>query len=93
MTESCTELAGFFGGSRRDLDESVVGAGEESGRAPDILTELRAVEEATVDESTTKSVKVVCPAVCDLVSAAFMSSYGKVHTFVLVPLVTFLAGC
>jgi hypothetical protein len=72
MPESCKELAGFSGGSRRDLDESVVGAGEDSGRAPDILTELQAVEEALVDESTTKSVKVGCPAVCSLVSAAFI---------------------
>lgn len=77
MTESCIELAGFSGGSRRDLDESVVGAGDESGRAPDILTELRAAEEAAVDESTTKSVKVVCPAVCGLVSVAFMRLYRR----------------
>jgi hypothetical protein len=63
MTESCIELTGFSGGSRRDLEESVVGAGEESGRAPDIFTELPIVEEATVVESTTKPVKVVGPAV------------------------------
>jgi hypothetical protein len=63
MTESCIELAGFSGGSRRDLEESVVGAGEESGRAPDIFTELSTVEEAAVVESTTKPVKVVGPAV------------------------------
>ena len=72
MTESCIELSGFSGGSRRDLDEFVVGAGEECGRAPDILTELPVVEEATVDESTTKSVKVSCPAVRGLVSAALI---------------------
>ena len=63
MTESCMELAGFSGGSRRDLEESVVGAGEESGKAPDIFTELLTVEEATVVESTTNSVKVVGPAI------------------------------
>jgi hypothetical protein len=62
-TELCIELAGFSGGSRRDLEESVVGAGEESGRAPDILTELPTVEEATVVESTTSWVKVVGSAI------------------------------
>jgi hypothetical protein len=66
MTESCIELSGFSGGSRWDLEESLVGAGEESGKAPDILTELAGVDEATVVESTMKSVKVVSPAVCDL---------------------------
>lgn len=90
-TESCIELAGFSGGTRRDLDEFMVGAGEESGRAPDILTELRSAEEAAVDESTTKSVKVGCPAVCGPVSPAFMNSHRKLHTSVLVLLVTSLA--
>jgi hypothetical protein len=59
VTELCIELAGFSGGSRRDLEEFVVGVGEESGKAPDILTKLPAVEEANVVESTTNSVKVV----------------------------------
>lgn len=66
MTESCIELSGFSGGSRWDLEQSLVGAGEESGKAPDILTELAGVDEATVVESTMKSVKVVSPAVCNL---------------------------
>jgi hypothetical protein len=62
-TELCIELAGSSGCSRRDLEESVVGAGEESDRAPDILTELPTVEEATVVESTKSSVKVVGSAI------------------------------
>jgi hypothetical protein len=63
MTELCMELAGFSGGSRRDLEESVVGAGGESGKAPDILTELPTVEEATVVDSTMSSVEIVGSAI------------------------------
>lgn len=56
MTESCTELAGFSGGSRRNLEEVPMGAGEESGRAPDIFTELSGDEGTAVLASTMKSV-------------------------------------
>lgn len=56
MTESCIELAGCSGGSRRDLKELLVGAGEESGRAPDIFTELPDVEGTAVLDSTMRSV-------------------------------------
>lgn len=56
MTESCTELAGFSGGSKRILEELPMGAGEESGRAPDIFTEFCADEGTAVLASTMKSV-------------------------------------
>ena len=56
MTESCIGLTGFSGGSRCDLEESLVGVGEEPGRAPDILTDLPGVEGAAVLDSTMKSV-------------------------------------
>lgn len=56
MTESCIELAGCSGGSRCDLEELLAGAGEESGRAPDIFTELPGVEGTAVLDSTMKSV-------------------------------------
>jgi hypothetical protein len=68
ITESCIELGGFSGGSSRDLEESLVGAGEESGRAPDIFTELSTAEEAAVVESTTKPVKAAGPAVRHLLA-------------------------
>lgn len=56
ITESCIELAGFSGSSRCDLEELLAGAGEESGRAPDIFTELPDVEGTAVLDSTRKSV-------------------------------------
>lgn len=61
--------------------ESGVGAGDESGRAPDILTELPIDDGATPGvASVTKSVSVVGPAVSPAVSARQRGSCNRVSS-------------